>query len=385
MLKFSEWLKQEGVRHHFLWGDDIETTDREDNLGIPLLQRPGFRPREKKLIEKQSDQVVDWLNKVTNRYGIHWEMIYLEPKEDETDSPEGFALYKKRSIQLAKEKVDDLVRNFEPNHPEEKPPTAKNTIVYVKPTSRVHPLSSHQQVHNIGHAIFGYAKKHRNEFALKLERIVERIKKRIDKMSLEFNPGKELQASGSIPELKRSIAKYTPSYIQKVLPTNQMNTISTARDTSVKLTPYGSNEDITQEEITLVIARLVNLKSMKRIFSMSPEDFADPKKAINQVYGSWDEFLYELIAAFFRGGGRINLQPQEGLKQELTPAKGVLQHPTIKNGPRGWVWKRLFEDQHFWNNVSDELTLIVVSALHECTFDKLGRPIYATYDGLPQT
>lgn len=331
MLSFFEWL--ESVRHHFLWGDDIEATDQKDNLGIPLLQRPGFRPKEKKYIEQQSDQVTEWLNQVTKKYGIHWEVIYLEPDENETDSPEGFKLYKDRSIQIAKEKMSELGNNFAPTHPEEKPPTANNTIVYVKPTSRVHQLSAHQQVHNIGHAIFGYAKSQRSAFVLKLQRIAEAIKRKME------------QEANSV---------------------------------------QGSVGEITQDEIILVISRLVNLKSMKRMFSMSPEDFADPKKSINQVYGNLDEFLYELVAAFFRGGGRINLRPQDELKGKLTPTAGIQNHPTIKIVPREWVWNQLFEDQNFWNKVSDELTMVVVSALYQCTFSKLGRPIYATYGGLPQ-
>jgi hypothetical protein len=379
MLKFSEWLKKESVRHHFLWGDDIEPTSQRDNLGIPLLKRPGFRPKEKKFIEDQSDKATEWLNQITKKYGLHWEVIYLEPNENETDSPEGFEAYKKRSTQIAGEKMSELSSsNFKPTHPEEKPPTPANTIVYVKPTSRVHQLSAHQQVHNIAHAIFGYAKAHRSEFILKLERVVESIKKKMDS-ELSNN----LNAIGSNSTYDKSPQKkipFKPSMISK--DKSYSNPIAPYSVKNIKET---EPPEVTQEEIILVIARLVNLKSMKRMFTMSPEDFADPKKSINQVYGSWDEFLYELVTAFFRGGGRINLKPQEGLQGALTPTAGIQQHPTIKTSPKKWAWKELFEDQSFWDKVSDELTLIIVAALYECTFNKLGRPIYATYGGLPQT
>lgn len=353
MLSFKEWLK-ESVRHHFLWGDDISATDQRDNLGIPLLARPGFRPKEKRFIQSQSEQVSKWLNSITNKYGINWEIIYLEPKENETDSPEGFDLYKKRSTQIAKEKLSELMGNFKPDHPEQKPPTPSNTIVYVKPTSRVHQLSSHQQVHNIAHAVWGYAQNHRNIFVIKLQRIIETIRKRVRYRIDNFPLNKLENYFNELP---------------KNFPDEKL---------------YRQKEDVTQEEIVLVMARLLNLKSMKRMFDMKPEDFADPKKSLNQVYGSWDEFLYEMVAAFFRGNGRINLKPQEGLKHKLTPTPGIQQHPTIKS-PKMWAWDALFDDQSFWDDISDQLTLIVVLALKECTFSKLGRPIYATYGGLPQT
>lgn len=350
MLSFKEWL-EESVRHHFLWGDDIAATDQRDNLGIPLLSRPGFRPKDKKFIQQQSDQATQWLNSVTNKYGINWEIIYLEPNENETNSPEGFESYKKRSTEIAKEKITELMSSFQPSHPEQKPPNPNNTIVYVKPTSRVHPLSSHQQVHNIAHAIWGYAKKHRSLFVSALNRIIQTIRKRI-------------------------------MYDLRNLPMNRLENYANTMPKHDKF--FNNIENVTEEEIIVIISRLLNLKSMKRIFDMTPEDFNDPKKAANQVYGSWDEFLYEMVAAFFRAGGKINLRPQSGLKEKLTPAPGIQQHPNIKS-PKAWAWNELFDDQNFWDNVSDQLTSIVVSALEECTFAKLGRPIYATYGGLPQT
>jgi hypothetical protein len=384
----SDWLNKESVRQHFLWGDDIESTGQKDSLGIPLLKRPGFRPKEKNFIINQSDKATEWLNQVTNKYGIHWEIIYLEPNESETDSPEGFQLYKDRSTKIAREKMSELGKDFKPIHPDDKPPNPGNTIVYVKPTSRVHQLSSHQQVHNIGHAVWGYAKLQRSAFALRLQRIVESIRRRIEKRmfsnkGLEFNKYGENQ-NHSKWEIER---KKQPFH---QVAQNMMNSVpatpASQKSKNIKIDPNDlRNDAVTQEEIILVISRLVNLKSMKRMFTMSPEDFADPKKAINQVYGSWDEFLYELVAAFFRGGGRINLRPQDDLKGKLTPTSGIQQHPTIKSSPKDWAWDELFDDQHFWNNVSDELTLIVVAALYECTYGKIGRPIYATYGGLPQT
>lgn len=328
MKSYFDWLKfREAVAQHYLWSDediDVDKSER-DFLGLPKMKRPGFRKQDKAKIRAESDQAEKWLNGVTNRYGINWVVIYGEPMSNERDDEEGWKSYSSRMNKIAGDKFEDFVAQWQPSHPEERPPTPQNTIVYVKPTSRVHGLTAHQQVHNIGHAIWGYAGDMKQKAYQKMSEIVSDVRRKAHQAAPDSEPP-------------------------------------------------------TTGEVVMTMARLLNLKSMNRIFDMNPGDFDKPAKALNQVYGSIDEFMYEIIAAFFRGGGWVYLKPRGSLGGALEPRQAIMQHNWGK--PGDWAWQELANDPKIWKGASLELTEIVVEALKKCVWAKVGRPIYATYKSL---
>ena len=75
---------------------------------------------------------------------------------------------------------------------DEKGVDPSNTVVYIKPTSRVHGLDEWQQMHNIGHSIWDYAKKNNSriqaEFVKTLKNGIQELQQRFYEPEMRSGP-----------------------------------------------------------------------------------------------------------------------------------------------------------------------------------------------------
>ncbi len=328
-MSFIEWL--EAAQTHTLWGQENipNVPGVKDVIGVPKMAAPGFRRQDKASIEEGKDEVEKWLDEATGRINVHWHIVYLEPKgfpktpsqnsirQMKQVAGQSWKDYSHHATMVSNNILSKGVVNNQPSSP-------GNTIVYIKPTSRVHGLSKWQQIHNIGHAVWGNAKKHLAKFITLIRQAIHKIQQQVH------------DPQGKMP---------------------------------------------TWAEMVVVLARLVDLKSFHRIFSVGPGDLDVPKIRVNTALNSIAEAMFELVALYLKNKGRINLRPRcevggaPDRKCKLQPNQEIVR----KFGVRPWVWEAM-EDESVWINFSAELSSVVDEAIRDCVWAKVGGPIYATKD-----
>lgn len=319
-MKFSKWLlqKEMAVQHHFDFADDdIPTTGDRDSGGFKHMTRPGFRKGDRMMVIRDSHKVEDYMNGSTEHFGIHWIIGYVEPdsKAKEQDK-ESWAQYSARGKQLGQ----DWLQNFQGDKTIMPPPSPENTIVYIKPTSRLHPLTAWQQMHNVAHAVWNFNQPQRKQFA-------ERIRT-------------------AIKDLHQTVYSNDP-------------------------------EPPTENEITVVLARLLDNQMLQRALSI--EDIENSIKVSNSGWNSFDEVMYDVLTSFFRNKGKIPLRPRGPGKVygkdrtgDMEPNQQVVQHKNV----RDYVWKKLLDNQAAWDDVSKDLNGICIDAIRQCVWAKQNGPIY---------
>lgn len=378
MPGFLDWLADRhpidfdemAFRQHNIWhGQNPIAAERDPTFGMPRPSRLGFSNFDRKTIERGEKQVEKYLNQVTAQWGLHWLLLYIEPKQgsNPTDDPDkekqvghwggqgtDFDIYKKMSGNIAKMKADRFIQEngLDPN----------STIVYIKQGSRVHGLSVWQQLHNIGHAVFSNNTKIRDVLLKKIQDAVREYQQRL----------------------------------------------------------YDSNPDSpppSEFEIFVTLARLLNNHSLQRVLTMQPGDLDDPRKIVNSAFNSTKELLFDLIASFLRNKGHLPLEPRGQINQApntmppeskgvsragdmsgLKNARGEIDRysniripsgsapvlsldPKSQRGPtRDWAWLPM-ADKEAWAELSKKLDRIIYAAFKSVTYGKVG-PIHATPDVL---
>jgi hypothetical protein len=310
-------------------GDDIPFSKEKDYIGVPRMTRPGFRKTDKRLIHDAQPKVEQWLNKATEQYGIHWVMLYLEPTADMAHGQADWQRYKEYGDQEAAKELQTFTSD--PQHQAIEglePPSDQNTIVFIKPTSRVHSLSPWQQIHNIGHGVWLNCTNHRDQFVAALKNTISKLQQNV------------YDSSGVAPS---------------------------------------------EAEVTVILGRLLDVQSFCRMFSLQHGDLNDPKKNLNTSIGSFNEAMFEMIAIFLRNGGKLPLKGRGPVAQSpgkvATPDRRGKMEPNQEVnslGVRSWVWEPLAAGDDAWAEAARELEMIVVAALKACTWGVVGGPIYAT-------
>lgn len=400
MKKFLDWIQDnnqkairetslnesidEAIRHHFV-GDSfndnpIAYTKNKDALGLPRLQKPGYSAKDVRQINRESPDVATMLDEATKKLGVHWIVMYVEPEEGTKETPSDWIWkmrrdpdnewdkYKNYSHGHAENALKDFISGKEGGaHTvgDTKDASPSNTIVYIKPTSRVHGLSPWQQVHNIGHAIWGHNTHQLSKFVEKLRMIVYEIQQ------------SKYQKEGNKPNAW---------------------------------------------EILVTLARVLDLKSYQRIFSLKPGDLQIPAKKVNTAFNSFMEGMIDLVAAYLNNKGVLPFKPRpeiEGGNKKInrfgrtcytvgTPDRqGKMEpNPEIQAGDwrvaakqragnfpgsgqaghekplpvptRDWCWEPINLDPTVWKIAATGLSDIIEEAILNCTWAKQGGPIYAT-------
>lgn len=326
MIDFRKWLLQQemAVQHHFNFKNDEPPTDTaRDSGGFRLMLRPAFRKSDRMLIVRDSANVEKWLNKATEQFGLHWIIGYVEPEADAKENdPESWAKYSARGAELGQKWVQDFAQS-EKGKTAMPPASPANTIVYIKPTSRLHPMTSWQQVHNIAHAVWNFNQPQRKAFAAAIEKAVHELQQ----LAYESDP------------------QSPPS----------------------------------EAEVTVVLARLLDNQMLQRILVMRPGELDNSVKLAKTAFQSYDELMYDLLASFLRNGGKLPLRPRgPGSIATMDRTTEIQPNPEIvsKKAVRNWVWKSLAADRGEWEKVAQGLTGICVEALQNCTWAKQNGPIY---------
>lgn len=329
MGAFKHWLVQNemAVKTATRWGKSIPNLDTRDDAGLKHMSRPGFRDVDRNLIVRDSPEVERKLTKATEKYGIHWVIGYLEPAEGmEEDNPDHWQQYAAQ----ARGEGENLLKQFQQEYKPSmsvvpiEPPNPENTIVYIKPTSRVHSLSPHEQVHNIGHALW-----------LRNPDQMARAKQELHK---------------AVQILQQSAYQADP---QAPPPT--------------------------EAEVTIILARLIDLLSYQRTLVLNPGDLSSSVKTALTAFNSFDEVIFDLIPAFVNAGGQINLYPRgpgRVAKFDRTGAIPPNQEVIQQKGVRPWVWEKMAADRNAWAAISKIMTGLVVECLKGSTWAMKGGPIY---------
>lgn len=326
---FKDWLNEMATRHVIDLGDNIPTSGERDEVGFPRMTRPGFRLQDKKFIIRDSPSVEARMNAGTEHFGIHWLIGYIAPQEGLKElDPDDWQKYRKSTDARMGQELTRWGQEEKSIIP---PPSPNNTIVYVKPTSRVHTVNAHQQIHNIGHAIW------------------------------LRNPQQMNQAK----ETLKQFAKLQQSHNE-------------AADS------FSNKIDIEQEpseaEITIVLARVLGLQMLTRTLTMKPGDLDKPAKVAMTGFNAFDEVIFDLFPAFINAKGKLNLYPREGCriapfnkKAAIPPNQEVIQ----KKGVRPWVWAELSpEICKELPNISKTMTSIIIQCLKQSVWAVKGAPIY---------
>jgi hypothetical protein len=324
---FKNWLDvhEMAVKTVKQFGKQIPNLPERDSAGMKHMARPGYRQQDRFYLDRECPEAARKLTAATEKYGIHWILAYLEPPEDmKEDDPDDWARY----AAMTKQKGAEMLQQFGQEYQQEEgmlaPPNPENTIVYIKPGSRIHCLTAHEQIHNIGHALW-----------LRNPRQMVRAKQ-------------ELQQAVRI--LQQSAHEADPN-----------------------------SPPPTEAEITIMLGRLVNLLSYQRALTLNPGDLSSSVKTALTAFQNFDEVIFELIPAFVNAGGQVNLYPRGPGKiakfdreQAIPPNQEVIQ----QRGVRPWVWEKMAADRNAWAAVSKIITGIIIECLHASTWAVKGGPIY---------
>jgi len=329
MGAFRSWLNMNemAVKTTSRFGKPIPNLDSRDDAGLKHMSRPGFRDVDRNLIHRDSPEVERKLTQATEKYGIHWVIGYLEPKEDaEENNPAHWDQYAAQAKQDGQQMLQQFSQEYNPSQsvvPIE-PPNPENTIVYIKPTSRVHSLTPHEQVHNIGHALW------------------------------LRNPAQMARAKQEL-----------------------MQAVHVLQQSAHEADPQSPPP--TEAEVTIILARLIDLLSYQRTLTLNPGDLGSSVKTALTAFNSFDEVIFDLIPAFVNAGGQINLYPRgpgKIAKFDRTGAIPPNQEVIQQKGVRPWVWEKMAADRNAWAEVSKIITGIVIECLQASTWAKKGGPIY---------
>lgn len=329
MGAFKNWLNtnEMAVKTVTRFGSSIANLDTRDGAGLKHMARPGFRDQDRGYIHRDSPEVERKLTAATEKHGIHWVIGYLEPDEDaKEDSPEDWQKYSAQAHKDGENLLNQFGKEYDPSKSVVpiKPPSPENTIVYIKPTSRAHSLSPHEQVHNIGHALW-----------LRNPTLMVKAKQEIHQ---------------AVKVLQQSAYEADPQ-----------------------------SPPPTEAESTIILARLLDMVMMQRALVLNPGDLDSSVKTALTAFNSFDEVMFDLIPAFVNAGGQLNLYPRgpgKFAKFDRTAAIPPNQEVIQKKGVRPWVWEKMAADRSAWAEVSKILTNIVVEALHASTWAAKGGPIY---------
>lgn len=328
-LSFHEWMLQNelAATTSYRFGEPIANLDTKDDAGLKHMARPGFRETDRNLIVRDSPIVERKLTKACEKYGIHWVVGYLEPSADmKEDDPKDWARYDRQARAEGEELLSQMNKKFDSSATTVpiNPPHPENTIVYIKPTSRVHSLTPHEQIHNMGHALWL-----RNPEQLqKAKEVLADAVRRLQQSAYEADPGA------------------TPP---------------------------------TEAEITVIMARLIDLISVQKVLILRPGDLDNPAKTALTAFNAYDELIFDLIPAFMNAGGQLNLYPRGvGKVYEKDRTAAIEPNPEVvaKKQVRPWVWEKMASDRQAWAEVSKMMTNIVVECLRNSVWAKQGGPIY---------
>jgi len=338
---FKNWLANEmAVKTVKRFGAPIPNLPERDSAGMKHMSRPGYRQQDRFYLDRECPEAARKLNAASEKYGIHWIVAYLEPDEDmKEDDPDDWARYAAQTKQKGAELLQQFGQEYgdrrwqpegAPRRTEKEepgmiaPPNPENTIVYIKPGSRVHCLTAHEQIHNIGHALW-----------LRNPDQMARAKK-------------ELQQAVRI--LQQSAHEADPA------------------------SPPPS-----EAEITIMLGRLVNLLSYQRALTLNPGDLSNSVKTALTAFQNFDEVIFELIPAFVNAGGQVNLYPRGPGKIAKFDREGAIppnQEVIQQRGVRPWVWEKMAADRNAWAAVSKIITGIIIECLHASTWARKNGPIY---------
>jgi hypothetical protein len=328
-INFIEWLikNEMAAMTSYRFGRQIANLDTKDGAGLKHMARPGFRDSDRNYIVRDSPLVEKKLTNACEKYGIHWIIGYLEPPaEMQEENPEDWAKYDKQ----AKKKGEKLLSQFNKNFNRFStvvpidPPNPENTIVYIKPTSRAHGLTPHEQIHNMGHALW----LHNPQQMQHAKEVLIDAVKRLQQSAYEADPN-------AAPP--------------------------------------------TEAEITVIMARLIDLYSAQKVLVLKTGDLDSTVKTALTAFNAYDELIFDLIPAFMNAGGQINLYPRGvGKIYKKDRVSAIEPNPEVvaKKQVRPWVWKKMASDRQAWSEVSKMMTSIVVNCLKNSVWAKQGGPIY---------
>jgi hypothetical protein len=298
------------VKHFFSFGgDQAQTVDGRDEAGFKRLARPGYRSGDKLLLQRDSGQVEKWLAPVSDKLGLDFVLAYIEPHpEAREDSPEDWHHY----CRHCEATCTNILGDHSPHR----------TLVYIKPTSRVHPLTAWQQLHNIGHATW------------------------------EYNPALKSEMLESL-RLSVSAGLQWDHDVSKELPTD--------------------------DEVVVVLARLLDNLCLQRALLVGPGDLDDYTKVANTGWNTIGEVLNDLVASYLRNGANVPLRPRGPGKLykadragDMTPNSEVV----AKKQVRPWAWKKINAGQGYWDAVAGSLNWYIEKALGNMTWSKQNGPVY---------
>lgn len=344
MDSFKNWYSQKelgemAVSTNWKFGPPVANMPSgRDEAGLKFMSRPGFRDADRAKIQNgrtsseggrysndPSDPVAAKLTKASEKYGLHWVVDYFEPEMGmKEDDPESWKAYKNQADARGLQNLQNFARDYHPGMSSQQmiPPNPQNTIVYIKPTSRVHTLTPHEQIHNIGHAIW-----------LRNPELMAQAKQELQKAVQVLQQAAYEQAPDNPP---------------------------------------------TEAEITVVLARLLDLLSYQRSLVLSPGDLASGPKRAMTSFQNFDEVIFELFPAFVNAGGQLNLKPRGVGKIAKFDRQGAIppnQEVIDQMKVRSWVWNKLAADEAAWAKVSQIMTGIIVSALKASTWARKNGPI----------
>jgi hypothetical protein len=420
-IDFSNWLEAR-IRHDVSQLDPDQSPPpaftpegkpHRDGAGLPTLQRGGFRKNDAKMVHKSIPIVDEKLTRAcsnaTKTVGVDWLCIYLPPKPDmkTIDDPEkpygansvrdakikgkeGWDAYEKYSKDYARQQLDKWIA-------EEGVNTA-STVVYIKPTSRVHTLTPWQMQHNKGHAIWGSAR----EGILPIDNILNEMAQFVCNEFRVLFEADEQQAQGEVQGVVQAAANVAANGpAKKKILSKFIQVMREMIDTLHKQNYSKEGRAPTAKEMTVMMSRILPIgASFRRILMSNPDDpnkrFDKPEFKINTALSNFMEAMFDLIAIWLNAGGRIPLktsgaiQPQsrsqnsspivqdrsQAIPQDFPARREVERHFAGKVRP--YVWEPIVENEK-WQEYSLKLSDIVADAIRACVWDRVGGPIYATH------
>lgn len=337
--------------------------DRRDAFNFPFLDKPSFRAGDVKQINAEHGKVEQWLNKSTEKFGVNWLLLYLPPEENtQTIDPpeyynkavgvkgarkqgeEGWNKYQPYAIGHAKNELDKFLQDYQAQGA-----TIENTIVYVKPTSRVHGLSGWQQAHNVGHGLLG----------------VKDIKEPLS--AVAGTAGKNPSAKAAFVRMLRDIVyeMQQKHYDQDGRKPNWV-------------------------EMVLTLGRVLGVgASFRRLFSVRAGQLDTNFLGNTALNAKFQEALYELMTIYINSGGKFPIQTTGAIKDTpVADRSGELprgeagaeidrKFPNTK--ARDWVYKPLASSQQDWESAVAQLDEFIGKIFKSCTWGKVGGPIFATH------
>lgn len=308
----------------------------------------------------QAKSVEYYLNRATERQGIHWVLLWQDTgyegggvtRTNPLSPDQESDIYHKRNQEFGQSMVgpisplQSLYRQYPKDYQDQvAPPSPDNTVVVAKATSRVHPLSLHFIIHNIGHAIWDNAERrglsHKKDFRKAIE--------------------------DAIVTLQRSHYDNT------------------------------NTEPPSPNEIIVMLTRLLDHQALAKQFKFKPDDVATGK-VLNTFINGINEMMYDLVGIYLLNQGKIPLRPRGemyGKDRQGNPDQSkvvapdrrgqmeripAFDHPAAVESPTGgkvsdWAYAPIKADDAAWQEAGQKLADIVLAAIKEGTWSKVGGPL----------